>query len=306
MATLEERISQFATRVGQECKTIHTNIGALTELPVAQQASVVAAIKNVNESVCALQTLTGTHGTTIGEIQTAMGKLQTDLEDLQTAVGNSTEIDDETASLTTTYSSSKIVAEITAAKQAVKADLLDGVDGAYDTLKEVAAAIKGNQDALTALQTVAAGHVKFDAAQNLTDEQKVQARSNIDAVSSTQLAAVQATAEKGVADAATAQAAAEAAQTTANEGKAKAEANAGLIGTMADLQTTDKATLVAAINAALVVANKGVADAATAASAAATADSKAAAAQNDIDALELALGTIDTDYKAAFEAALAA
>ena len=305
MATLQERISLFATRVGQECKTIHTNIGVLTELPIAQQASVVAAIKNVNESVGALQTLTGTQGTTIGELQTAVGKLQTDLGELQAAVEANTEIDDANVAATTTYSSSKIVSEINAAKQAVKSELLDGVDAAYDTLKEVAAAIKGNQDALTALQTVAAGHVKFDAAQNLTDEQKVQARSNIDAVSSAQLEAVKTTAEKGVADAATAQAAAEAAQTTANEGKAKAEANAGLIGTMADLQTTDKDTLVKAINAALVVANKGVADAATAAGAAATADAKAVAAQNDVDALELALGTIDTDYAAAFEAALA-
>ena len=305
MATLQERISLFATRVGQECKTIHANIGVLTELPIAQQASVVAAIKNVNESVGALQTLTGTQGTTIGELQTAVGKLQTDLGELQAAVEANTEIDDANVAATTTYSSSKIVSEINAAKQAVKSELLDGVDAAYDTLKEVAAAIKGNQDALTALQTVAAGHVKFDAAQNLTDEQKVQARSNIDAVSSAQLEAVKTTAEKGVADAATAQAAAEAAQTTANEGKAKAEANAGLIGTMADLQTTDKDTLVKAINAALVVANKGVADAATAAGAAATADAKAVAAQNDVDALELALGTIDTDYAAAFEAALA-
>ena len=46
MATLEERVSLFATRVGNECKVLHGKIGALTELPEAQQASVLAAIKN--------------------------------------------------------------------------------------------------------------------------------------------------------------------------------------------------------------------------------------------------------------------
>ena len=75
--------------------------------------------------------------------------------------------------------------------------------------KEVADAINTNKDAITALQTIAAGHVKFDAAQTLSDTQKQQARANIDAVSAAQLAAAKAQADKGVQDAATAKTAAE-------------------------------------------------------------------------------------------------
>ena len=60
---------------------------------------------------------------------------------------------------------------------------------ALDTIKEVADAINTNKDAITALQQIAAGHVKFDAAQTLNDTQKQQARENIDAVSAAQLAA---------------------------------------------------------------------------------------------------------------------
>lgn len=107
---------------------------------------------------------------------------------LQTAIDAKAAINDTAASATSVYSSTKTEDLITAAKQAVKNELLDGVGTEMDTLKEVAAAIKDNKDALAALQTVAAGHIKYDSAQSLTDAQKSQARSNIDAVSSVQLA----------------------------------------------------------------------------------------------------------------------
>src|SRR5699024_10283496 len=92
-------------------------------------------------------------------------------------------INDTTASTNTVYSSSKVVSEITKAKQEVKDDLLGGAGTAYDTLNELAELIESNQDAITALQNLAAGHVKYDGAQELTDEQKKQARDNINAVS---------------------------------------------------------------------------------------------------------------------------
>ena len=85
-------------------------------------------------------------------------------------------------------SSQKTEDLVTQAKQQVKNDLLNGVGAEMDTLKEVADAIKNNKDALTALQTVAGKHVSYEA-QQLTSEQKTQARTNIDAVSSAQLSA---------------------------------------------------------------------------------------------------------------------
>ena len=61
--------------------------------------------------------------------------------------------------------------------------MLGGAGTAYDTLNELAELIESNQDSITALQNLAAGHVKYDDAQELTDAQKKQARDNINAVS---------------------------------------------------------------------------------------------------------------------------
>lgn len=77
----------------------------------------------------------------------------------------------------------KVDSQITAAKQSVKNDLLGGAGEAYDTLKELADALVTNKDAITALQQIAKGHVQFDKAQALNDDQKKQARANIGALS---------------------------------------------------------------------------------------------------------------------------
>lgn len=88
------------------------------------------------------------------------------------------------------YSSSKVEDLITAAKQAVKNDLLGGAGSAYDTLQELATLIQTNQSAIDALEAIAAGHVRFDQAQTLTDGQKTQARQNIGALGSGDLTSI--------------------------------------------------------------------------------------------------------------------
>lgn len=109
---------------------------------------------------------------------------------LQTAIDAKAAIDDANAKSTTTaYSAKKVEDLLVALKQAVKNELLGGAGEAVDTLKELADLISTNKDAIAALQTIANGHVSFDAAQTLTEEQKTQARTNIDAVSSAQLSA---------------------------------------------------------------------------------------------------------------------
>lgn len=198
MTTFSEQLTTFATRVGTECKTLHTKIGELTNLTTDDQTSVVNAVNEVKTAASTLQstlnelssrvtTVEGTANTSQGDLtlvqtqisslQTTVGEIQTTLESISTGV----EIDDETASDTTTYSSNKIESVVTTAKQAVKDDLLGGAGEAYDTLKELADLIESNETAIEALEALAAGHVKFDAAQELTDEQKTQARSNIGA-----------------------------------------------------------------------------------------------------------------------------
>lgn len=149
--SLESRVSEFAARTGQEIKKVRGEIAtsntaaeALTQRVAANEGAITA---------------------------------------LQGEVAKKVEIDDAQASGTKTYSSQKVDSQITAAKQAVKDDLLGGAGEAYDTLKELADALVTNKDAITALQQIAQGHVQFDKAQSLNDEQKKQARANIGALS---------------------------------------------------------------------------------------------------------------------------
>lgn len=124
------------------------------------------------------------------------------LNELKTGIDAAVKIDDAKTQAGTTWSSTKINSAINAAISA----LVSGAPEALDTIKEVADAINTNKNAITALQQIAAGHVKFDAAQTLSDTQKQQARENIDAVSAAQLAATDTKAQKGVDDAAAAKA----------------------------------------------------------------------------------------------------
>lgn len=190
LSTLE-KVNLLAARIGQECKALHDKAGDLANLTGTQKASLVAAL---NEQIAALATLSGTvggHTTSIGEIQSALTQLETDL-----------------------------TSAIATAKSDVKSELLNGAGTAYDTLKELADLIITNADAITALRALAAGHVKFDEAQTLTDAQKGQARTNIGAASASDVTTLSGTVSG---------------HTTA-------------IGTLASLATTEKSNLVGAIN----------------------------------------------------------
>lgn len=149
--SLESRVSGFAARTGQEIKKVRGEI-----------ATSNTAAKALTQRVAANE----------GAITALQGE-----------VAKKVEIDDAQASATKTYSSQKVDSQITAAKKAVKDDLLGGAGEAYDTLKELADALVTNKDAITALQQIAQGHVQFNKAQSLTDEQKKQARANIGALS---------------------------------------------------------------------------------------------------------------------------
>ena len=68
--------------------------------------------------------------------------------------------------------------------------MLGGAGSAYDTLKELADLIQTNQSAIEALESIAAGHVRFDQAQSLNETQKTQARTNIGALGSGDLTSI--------------------------------------------------------------------------------------------------------------------
>lgn len=149
--SIESRVSEFAARTGQEIKKVRGEIATSNTAAEALTQRVAA-----NEGA---------------------------ITNLQSEVAKKVEIDDAQASATKTYSSQKVDSQITAAKQSVKNDLLGGAGEAYDTLKELADALVTNKDAITALQQIAKGHVQFDKAQALNDDQKKQARANIGALS---------------------------------------------------------------------------------------------------------------------------
>ena len=174
------------------------------------------------------------------------------------------QIDDSSSGTDKTWSASKINSAITEAVNA----LVNGAPDTLDTIKEVADAITANKDAIAAIQAVAAGHVKYDGAQSLTSEQKTQARTNIGAAGTADVDAVKTT-----------------------------------IGTLTNLSTTDKASIVGAINEV-----KATAD--TAKSTADTANATATAAQNKANQVETALNALTTnvgntqaDFVAVYEAA---
>ena len=147
MSTLVIRISDLATRMATECKSLRTLVNAngadLSALTTTQKASLVAAIN---------------------ELKTALD-----------ALGTPITISDSTSSTTQVWSSSKVSSEITAAKNA----LTNGAAAALDTLSELATAL-GNDASFASTVTTALGYrLRFDAAQTLTTGQKTQACANL-------------------------------------------------------------------------------------------------------------------------------
>lgn len=147
MSTLQVRITDLATRVATEIKSVRTlvngNSSDLSALTTTQKTSLVAAIN---------------------ELKTAVDN-----------VGSSITISDSTSSTTQVWSSSKIAAEI----QAAKDSLTNGAAAALDTLAELASAL-GNDASFASTVTTALGYsLRFDTAQTLTTEQKTQACANL-------------------------------------------------------------------------------------------------------------------------------
>ena len=125
--TMIKNLSAAFTAAGVDVKGLLAKIGDLGTLTTTQRASLVGA-----------------------------------LNELKTGIDAAVKIDDAKTQAGTTWSSTKINSAINAAISA----LVSGAPEALDTIKEVADAINTNKNAITALQQIAAGHVKFDAARS--------------------------------------------------------------------------------------------------------------------------------------------
>ena len=146
--TLRTNIEALAVRIGTEFKSIRTLIsgtatGNISGLATTDKTSLVAAINEVQASAAAI-----------------------DLTDL---------IDDAAASTTTTYSGTKISADISAAVAAVVASS----PAALDTLNELAAALGNDANFATTTSTALGNRLRFDAAQTLSAGQQDQATTNL-------------------------------------------------------------------------------------------------------------------------------
>lgn len=146
---LDTRLQALAQAVAADVKTLYANQGALSALDTAAKTSLVAAIN----------------------------ELHSEIAGLSPGGGGGAEIDDDagTGDTDVTWSADKI----TAALAALKSDLLDGVNPAFDTLKELADALGDQDSAISNLLTAVGNRVRYDAAQTLSTAQKLQACQNI-------------------------------------------------------------------------------------------------------------------------------
>ena len=142
--SLATRIESLVIRVAQEFNDVRAKAGNLANLTTTDKSNLVAAIN-----------------------------------ELKAAVVSSAVIDDAHIAATTTYSSNKIVSLL----DALKTEILGGADAAYDTLVEIQQLLQNGTSGLDALLATVNNRVRFDAAQSLTVAEQLQARSNIGAVS---------------------------------------------------------------------------------------------------------------------------
>ena len=140
MATQQQRITELAQAIAQDIKELKSTQGLLDSLSTTSKASLVGAIN-----------------------------------ELYAAITNTTAINDSTEDLTTTWSSTKIKESITTAIS----ELVNGSDGALDTLKELADALGNDANFAATVAAQMGKRVRVDAAQTFTVAEQAQGCANL-------------------------------------------------------------------------------------------------------------------------------
>lgn len=143
--SLESKLVAFAQAVGVDIGELLATRGDLTALTTTAKNNLVAAIN---------------------ELQTGLASVDLTALIDDTAVAGDTD---------STWSADKIVSSLAA----LKSEIVNGAPEAYDTLLEISNYLTANNDQITAILTAIGNRVRFDAAQTLTTEQKLQACTNI-------------------------------------------------------------------------------------------------------------------------------
>lgn len=154
--SLVQEIADVALRMATECKSIRTivngNAGDLSGLSTTAKNNLVAAL---NEVRALAQSAASSGGAQINDAVTAT---------------------------TSVWSSQKVSDQITAAINV----LTSGAPAALNTIDELAAALNDDANQITTILTALGNRVRVDtAAQGLTAQQQLNARTNIGAVSTT-------------------------------------------------------------------------------------------------------------------------
>lgn len=132
-------------------------------------ARLVTAINNLDNKLgLQVGTLTNLETADKTDIVKALNELKAKIDNVQAQAQSGATINDKATNATSTWSSTKIQAQITKAIT----DLIGGSDTANDTLKELA-------DQITALAQADNGLVSASKAQSFTPEQKRQACANL-------------------------------------------------------------------------------------------------------------------------------
>ena len=133
-------------------------------------AQITTLLKQVNN------TLKSNQGDLLQLTTTQKSSLVAAINEINASISSSSSISDGTTTTTKTWSSTKISTEITKAIN----NLINGADVSSDTLKELA-------DKIAALAQADNGLVSASQSQTFTEQQKAQARTNIDVYSKAEI-----------------------------------------------------------------------------------------------------------------------
>ena len=150
--SLHARIESLVLRLASEFKTIHSQIGALSELDTNEKQSVVAAINALQQRI--------------------------------QSIADTAFIDDTDLEASSTALSASKVSDLL---RSLKTELLNGTENALETFQVLQDALLNDQTGMQALLLSLNQRVRFDAQQNLTPAQQQQVRQNIGAVSLAQI-----------------------------------------------------------------------------------------------------------------------
>lgn len=141
--SLETRVVALAEVIGGDIKNLLAKQGDLTSLTTTEKTSLVGALNELKSSL--------------------------------SSAGSGSDIDDEATGSGSTWSSTKIAAQISAAISA----LVDSSPAALDTLSELAAALNNDASFSTTVATALSKRVRYDDEQTLSSNEKQQACTNI-------------------------------------------------------------------------------------------------------------------------------